>query len=125
MANEINDFLYRYGLYIALGVAALLVIILLIYFFLRPAKSTPSLASGSRLIEALGGPDNVKEISFVRSRMNIYLIDQAKLERSVLDQLGFGPFVQMSDRLTLLIADADKKAIIKTLEQYKIKISSH
>ncbi|MCH4201700.1 MAG: hypothetical protein LKF69_03775 [Bacilli bacterium] len=125
MANEINDFLYQYGLYIALGIAALLAIILLIYFFShRSIKPAASLVSSSQLIEALGGADNIKEISFVRSRMSIYLYEQTKLNRFALDQLGFGPFVQMSDRLTLLTNEATKKTIIKTLEQYKIKISS-
>ena len=112
---DFNQFLKDNALYLALGVAGLILIILLIVI-LRSAKNRKDgdkggkkKINGSAYIEALGGSENIVSHSLMRSRIVLTLKNYDIVDKEKLKEAGVDSFIMMSDKLTLVIkGDAEK-----------------
>ncbi|MBQ7249792.1 MAG: PTS transporter subunit EIIB [Bacilli bacterium] len=114
-AKEFNDFLRQYSLYIAIGIAAFILVVVLVVLFIclskrKKADATPKrVIVASAYIEALGGADNIVSHSLVRSRIVLTLKDYDIVDKEKLKEAGVDGFIMMSDKLTLVIkGDAEK-----------------
>ena len=65
---------------------------------------------------ALGGKENVKEISAVGSRLSLNLSDKEAIDREKLKTLGVSSVVSMSNKVTLVI-EGKAEQIAETLKQ--------
>ena len=83
------------------GVLLLTSAIILLIAFLRKKKG-PSLKEDDWLI-ALGGKDNIKEVTAIGSRLSINLIDKEIIDKDKLKQLGVTSVLVMSNKVTLVI----------------------
>ncbi len=101
-----DDFLLQNIWWIA-AIGAVLVIALLIFidkrFLSKPKKAAISEETVSLYLEALGGKDNVREKTLEGSRIILKLNDYGAVNRDKLREAGVTGFIQMSDRLTLVI----------------------
>lgn len=114
MYANVNDFLRDYGMYLAIGVAALIVAvaaaILLSYYFRKGKKTVKKLASKSEYLDALGGEANIIEKELRGSRIVLRLADYSKLDKEKLKEAGVDGFIMMSDKLTLVIKGSAEEA---------------
>lgn len=90
---------------IALGAAFIIALLIFIdkRFLSKPKKKEISEETVSLYLEALGGASNVKEKSLEGSRIILRLNDYGAVNRDKLREAGVTGFIQMSDRLTLVI----------------------
>ena len=83
------------------GLIALIVI-------LNKRKSTVKVID-SEWIDALGGKENVQEVTAVGSRLSVKLVDQEKANRDKLKELGVSNILVMSNKMTLVIEGQAEK----------------
>jgi len=109
--NAFADFLKNYGIYLAIGVAVIVLAVVIIFLFLqkRPKEVAPKKEfSGSLIYDALGGKENVVEHSKVGSRISLVLNDYDKVDEKKLNELGVDSVIRMSNKITLVVkGDAD------------------
>ena len=55
-----------------------------------------------RLIEALGGKDNIKDITFSPSKLTVVLNDQSLINVNVIKEVGASGIVQGSQQLSMI-----------------------
>ena len=113
LANSLNDFLRDYGLYLALGVAALILLValaILLPYFLRKKKGGKAkVASKGEYLSALGGEENVLSKELKGSRIVLHLADFSKVDRQKLLEAGVDGFIEMEDKLTLVLKGDSEK----------------
>lgn len=71
----------------------------------RKKKSEVTNEKASLYLEALGGENNVEEKKLEGSRIVVKLKDYNAVNRDKLREAGVSGFIQMSDRLTLVIKE--------------------
>lgn len=115
--NPLNDFLKNYGIWIAVGLAALVFIAVLIMFFIslkkrkeegitNNTKKVISVSDKSKdILEALGGKENILEHSFIGSRMTLVLKDYSIVNEEKLNQSGVDSIIKMANKIILVIKD--------------------
>ena len=84
---------------------------------IRKKKTAKALDSNTWLT-ALGGKENIKDVSAVGSRLSINLEDKEKIDREKLKELGVSSVLVMSNKVTLVIegkAEAVAESIKKVL----------
>ncbi len=104
IADSLSEFLGKYALYICLALAVIIVVVILLLIFAGKKKKKP-LVNYDVWIEALGGKENIKEVTAVGSRLNLVLNDKEKANREQLTNLGVSSVVSMSGKLVLVIED--------------------
>lgn len=113
LAKSLNDFLRDYGLYLALGVAALILLValaILLPYFLRKKKGGKAkIASKGEYLSALGGEENVLNKELKGSRIVLHLADYSKVDRQKLLEAGVDGFIEMEDKLTLVLKGDSEK----------------
>lgn len=113
LANSLNDFLRDYGLYLALGVVALILVvalaILLPYFLKKWKGKKGKIASKGEYLSALGGEENVLSKELKGSRIVLRLADYSKVDRQKLLEVGVDGFIEMEDKLTLVLKGDSEK----------------
>lgn len=113
LANSLNDFLRDYGLYLALGVVALILIValtILLPYFLKKGKGKKTkIASKGEYLSALGGEENVLSKELRGSRIVLRLADYSKVDRQKLLEAGVDGFIEMEDKLTLVLKGDSEK----------------
>lgn len=119
MLISFNRFLQDYGLYLAIGVAALIVIvalaILLPYYLKRKkGKPAPRLIDKTAYVTALGGAENILSKELKGSRIVLHLADNSKVDKEKLKEAGVDGFILMSDKLTLVLK-GDAESAYKTI----------
>lgn len=104
---DFNSFLKQNALYLALGVVALIVLVLTLIFFLHRhnKKEEPKKSRGSKseFISSFGGEDNLVSYKLVGSRIEVVLNDYDKLDKEKLKAAGVDGFILMSNKLTLVL----------------------
>lgn len=117
--NPLNEFLKHYGIWIAVGIAALIFVTVLVFFFiaLKKRKQNPiddakkennivSISSrAEKVLTALGGKENVIEHSCVGSRLSISLKDYSLLDEAALKKSGVTSLIKMEKKIILVIKD--------------------
>lgn len=113
LANSLNDFLRDYGLYLALGVVALILVvalaILLPYFLKKRKGKKGKIASKGEYLSALGGEENVLSKELKGSRIVLRLADYSKVDKQKLLEVGVDGFIEMEDKLTLVLKGDSEK----------------
>lgn len=83
------------------GGVLLIIIVLLLVFLLRKKKKIP--IDNSVWLLALGGQENIKEVTAIGSRLSLALVDKEKIDREQLKTLGVSSVLTMSNKVTLVI----------------------
>lgn len=108
LKNDFNAFLKNNALWIALalvGVVAIALALILILNRKSKKKPTPQIAEKSQWIEALGGSENITSSEAAGSRLVVSLVDKNKMNKEALKELGVTNFIEMSNKVTLLLED--------------------
>lgn len=108
LKNDFNAFLKNNALWIAIALVAVVVVglVLMLIFMRKPKKgATPQIADKSEWIIALGGSENITSSEANGSRLVVNLVDKAKMDREKLKELGVTNFIEMSNKVTLLLED--------------------
>ncbi len=108
-------------LFIIIGaVAALGLIVLVIFLVNKSRKKSKKLnraKQDEKLIEGLGGENNIESIvSVVGSRLSIKLFDTELLKRDLLKEAGITSVIVMSNKVILVIENRAKE-LSKSLEK--------
>lgn len=101
-----NDFLLKNLWWIvAICVIAILLILLLVERCRSNKKKKEEISeeTTSLYLEALGGKENIIDKALEGSRIVLHLVDYKAVNRDKLREAGVTGFIQMSDRLTLVI----------------------
>ena len=113
--DDFNAFLKNYGIFLAIGVVVIIAATIFLIIFLNKKKK------GNKVIKdetksddwliALGNKENIIESTANGSRLTIKVVDQNKIDKEKLKQLGVSNIVSMSDKIILVLED--KAEIIK------------
>ena len=107
LKDDFNAFLKNNALWIALvlvGIVAITAALILI-FGRKPKKAAPQIAEKSKWVEAFGGDENIVSSEAIGSRLVVTLSDKAKMNKEMLKELGVTNFIEMSNKITLLLED--------------------
>ena len=108
LKNDFNAFLKNNALWIALAIVAVIAIVVVLILVLgRKVKkpAAPQIAEKSQWVEALGGQENIVSSEAYGSRLAVKLNDKSLINKEQLKQLGVTNFIEMSDKITLLLED--------------------
>ena len=108
LKDDFNAFLKNNALWIALvlvGVIAITVVLILLFNRKNNKKPEVKVAEKSAWIEALGGEENIVSSEAVGSRLVVNLKDKTLLNKEALKELGVTNFMEMSNKITLLLED--------------------
>ena len=109
VTNDFNSFLLNYGIWIAVGVAAVVIIVMLLVFFLgkkgKGKKPQTKQFESNEIFDALGGKENVLTHSKNGSRISLTLNDYGKVNEKMLNALGVDSIIKMSNKITLVVKD--------------------
>lgn len=111
----LNDFLANNGIWIAVGVCALILVVIICYFIFTARKG----GKKSKIIvdewyAAIGGKDNLVEATQKGSRLILVLKNYSSIDKDALRNLGVINFIQGSQKITLVLKDSADD-IAKTL----------
>ena len=108
--NGFNDFLKNNGVFIALGVAALIaiaiIVVLAIHFYSNKNNSVVEesiVKPDVSIYEYLGGKENVLHHEKNGSRISLELKDDSKLDADKLKGIGVDSIIKMSNKTTLVV----------------------
>ena len=108
LKTDVNNFLKNNALWIALALVGVIVITIVLILLLSKRgkkKEQPQIAEKSLWIDALGGEENIISSEAYGSRLVVVLKDKTLMNREGLKVLGVTNFMEMSDKVTLLLED--------------------
>ena len=108
LKDDFNAFLKKNALWIALvlvGIIVITVVVILLVNKKGNKKPEVKVAEKSAWVEALGGEENIISSEAVGSRLVINLKDKSFLNKEALKELGVTNFMEMSNKITLLLED--------------------
>ena len=107
LKDDFNAFLKNYALWIALSLVGVIAIVVFLILFLNRKKKKPTvkIADKSLWVEALGGNENIVSSEAFGSRLVVVLNDKTKMDKEALKGLGVTNFIEMSNKITLLLED--------------------
>ena len=85
--------------------AIILIAAVIVTIILSIKKKTAKKMSGVLWLEALGGNDNIEDVSGVGSRVTLILKDKEAINREQLKTLGVSSVLTMSNKIILVIED--------------------
>mgnify|MGYP003373934067 CR=1 FL=1 len=95
---------YLIAIIIAGCLIVVAVLVFLVIFFGKRKKN--SIVDASAWLNALGGKENIANVSEIGSRINLSLKDKEKIDREKLTSLGVNSVLVMSNKVTLVINNA-------------------
>lgn len=107
LKDDFNAFLKGNALWIALGLVGVIVIVvvLILIFGIKKKDDKPVIAQKSEWVDALGGSGNIISSEAYGSRLAVKLQDKSLMNKDKLKELGVTSFIEMSDKITLLLED--------------------
>lgn len=108
LKDDFNSFLKNNALWIALvlvGIIAVVVVLILLLNRKGNKKPEVKIAEKSAWVESLGGEDNIVSSEAIGSRLVVNLKDKSLLNKEALKELGVTNFMEMSNKITLLLED--------------------
>ena len=108
LKTDVNNFLKNNALWIALALVGVIIITIVLILLLSKRgkkKEQPQIAEKSLWIDALGGEENIISSEAYGSRLVVVLKDKTLMNREGLKVLGVTNFMEMSDKITLLLED--------------------
>ncbi len=120
--NDFEAFLRSYAWVLCVAVVAVILLTILIVFIIRNKKNAKpkklvSTASADEWVDALGGIDNIVEVSSMGSRLSIKIKNRDLLNRESLTKLGVTNIVLMSDKVTL-VTNLDNQKIEENIKNH-------
>ena len=109
MFLTIGEFFQKYGLVIALVLVGIIIVIVTFLLIRNKNKSKTNKASNElyeKIIEGLGGKENIISLEAKMSRLNVSLKDDNLLNIDLLKTSGVSRVVKMSSRITLLMGNS-------------------
>ena len=104
-------------LIIWLAVVDFLLLLVVAIMIIRNKVSKPKAKiNNDEWILALGGKENIKEVTAIGSRLSLTLQDKETIDREKLKTLGVSSVLVMSNKVTLVIEDKAEK-IAESLKQ--------
>lgn len=118
--NDFEAFLRNYAWIFCVAVVVIIILTIVIIFLVKNRKpSKPkkivSVASADEWVEALGGNDNIVDVSSTGSRLSIKIKNRDLINRDALTKLGVTSIVLMSDKVTL-VTNLDNQKIVEKLQ---------
>ena len=124
LKDDFNAFLRNNGIWLAVVLAVIVVAIpvtiILINKFKKKKAPKVKIAEKSLWVEALGGSDNIVSSEAYGSRLAVVLADKEKMNKEALKELGVTNFVEMSNKVTLLLEDKAGAYGVQDNEKYHI-----
>ena len=108
LKDDFNAFLKNNALWIALvlvGIIVITVVVILLVNKKGNKKPEVKVAEKGAWVEALGGEENIISSEAVGSRLVVNLKDKSLLNKEALKELGVTNFMEMSNKITLLLED--------------------
>ena len=107
LKDDANAFLKNYGWIIAVALVAIIAVVVVIILVKgrKVKKPVPQIAEKSKWVEALGGAENIVSSEAYGSRLAVSLVDKALMNKEALKELGVTNFIEMSNKITLLLED--------------------
>ncbi len=107
LKDDFNAFLKNNALWISLVLVGIIVIViaLILIFGRKKKEEKPVIAQKSEWVDALGGSENILSSEAYGSRLAVKLQDKNLMNREKLKELGVTNFIEMSDKITLLLED--------------------
>ena len=107
LKDDANAFLKNYGWIIAVALVAIIAVVVVIILFKgrKVKKPVPQIAEKSKWVEALGGAENIISSEAYGSRLAVSLVDKSLMNKETLKELGVTNFIEMSNKITLLLED--------------------
>lgn len=107
LKDDFNAFLKNYALWIALVLVGIIAIVVVLIILLNRKSKKPAIqiADKSLWVEALGGTENIVSSEAYGSRLVVVLNDKTKMNKEALKELGVTNFIEMSNKITLLLED--------------------
>lgn len=120
--NDFEAFLRSYAWVLCVAVVVAIILTIVIIFLIKNRKpSKPkkeiSTAAPDEWVIALGGSDNILEVSSAGSRLSIKIKNRDLLNRDALTGLGVTSIVLMSDKVTL-VTNLDNAKIEENLKNH-------
>lgn len=105
--EDFNAFLKDYALWICVAVAVIIVATIIILFVIKNRKVDKKaiVVDNNEWLVALGGKDNITEVSATGSRLNVSVKDKEVLDKEKLVTLGVTSMMTMSNKVILVIED--------------------
>ena len=115
--NDFELFLRDYGWILCVAVVALIAITITALLIVnRNKKKAPKVeASPDEWLLALGGKENILDVSSTGSRLTVKLVNKELINRESLTQLGVNNIVMMSDKVTL-VTQLDNNKIVENMK---------
>ena len=107
LKDDANAFLKNYGWIIAVALVAIIAVVVVIILVKgrKVKKPVPQIAEKSKWVEALGGAENIVSSEAYGSRLAVSLVDKSLMNKEALKELGVTNFIEMSNKITLLLED--------------------
>ena len=120
--NDFEAFLRSYAWILCVAVVVAIVLTIVIIFLIKNRKKAKpkkeiSSASPDEWVDALGGSDNIVEVSSAGSRLSIKIKNRDLINRDALTNLGVTSIVLMSDKVTL-VTNLDNQKIEENLKNH-------
>ena len=122
--NGFNNWLRDYGIWISLAAAGIVFLVVLVLFIIAMVKrkkdpigykpTSVQQAETSRILEALGGRDNIIAHSLTGSRIVLVLKDYNVVDDETLNKNGIESIIKMSNKITL-VSKSEASKIYKGL----------
>ena len=119
--NDFEAFLRSYAWVLCIAVVVAIILTIVIIFLIKnrkPAKPKKeiSTAAPDEWVDALGGKDNIVEVSSMGSRLSIKIKNRELINRDALTGLGVTSIVLMSEKVTL-VTNLDNSKIEEKLKE--------
>ena len=107
LKDDANAFLKNYGWIIAVALVTIIAVVVVIILVKgrKVKKPVPQIAEKSKWVEALGGAENIVSSEAYGSRLAVSLVDKSLMNKEALKELGVTNFIEMSNKITLLLED--------------------
>lgn len=120
--NDFEAFLRSYAWILCVAVVVAIILTIVIIFLIKNRKKAKlkkeiSSASPDEWVDALGGSDNIVEVSSAGSRLSIKIKNRDLINRDALTNLGVTSIVLMSDKVTL-VTNLDNQKIEENLKNH-------
>ena len=117
--NGFNEWITKYGFFVALGVAGVIFLVVLVLFIIAMVKRrnepTPLVSPKSNfdidetILKALGGKENILSKSLNGSRIVLTLQEYTLIDETTLNNNGVDSIIKMSNKVTLVSKDSSEK----------------
>ncbi|MBP3920058.1 MAG: PTS transporter subunit EIIB [Bacilli bacterium] len=96
----------------------IVVVLVVIAFAILKSKNKNFKIEANKLVEYLGGRDNIIEYSYNRSRFTVKLKNISIANKDMIQKLGAQGIVEVDNQLKIILGD-DAKQLIKYIDELK------